>query len=290
MIAVRAEVDKVASGEWDAADNPLKNAPHTAEMLIAEEWAHPYRRDEGGYPGAAAPRPAARPGQVLAPGPPHRPGLRRPSPGLRLPAARGVRVAARRGAGHARRVGPRSPLLHQRGPRPTRGESGGRGERSPWCAAAEEDAAARCRVRRVPAGGAAGEGKAHSPTATGRLSRPARCRGSSITTVSAARSGRIGCAATTAIDGDVAAVHRQVRGARRYVDEVAGPDHRPLGQVRAVPDLGLAADHVDRGLVAVVVVRQAARAGRDHDKVQAERPGARRRPRSPRRGGHRRTG
>jgi glycine dehydrogenase len=51
LIAVRAEVDKVASGEWDAADNPLKNAPHTAEMLVAEEWSHPYRRDEGGYPG-----------------------------------------------------------------------------------------------------------------------------------------------------------------------------------------------------------------------------------------------
>jgi glycine dehydrogenase len=51
LIAVRAEVDKVASGEWDAADNPLKNAPHTAEMLIAPDWPHPYRRDEGGYPG-----------------------------------------------------------------------------------------------------------------------------------------------------------------------------------------------------------------------------------------------
>jgi glycine dehydrogenase len=51
LIAVRAEVDRVASGEWDGADNPLKNAPHTAEMLIAGDWAHPYRRDEGGYPG-----------------------------------------------------------------------------------------------------------------------------------------------------------------------------------------------------------------------------------------------
>ena len=51
LIAVRAEVDKVASGEWDGGDNPLKNAPHTAEMLIAAEWSHPYRRDEGGYPG-----------------------------------------------------------------------------------------------------------------------------------------------------------------------------------------------------------------------------------------------
>jgi glycine dehydrogenase len=51
LIAVRAEVDKVASGEWDTADNPLKNAPHTAEMLIAADWSHSYRRDEGGYPG-----------------------------------------------------------------------------------------------------------------------------------------------------------------------------------------------------------------------------------------------
>ena len=56
LIAVRAEVDKVASGEWDAADNPLKNAPHTAEMLIAGEWDHAYRRDEGGYPGGLGTR------------------------------------------------------------------------------------------------------------------------------------------------------------------------------------------------------------------------------------------
>jgi glycine dehydrogenase len=51
LIAIRGEIDKVASGEWDAADNPLKNAPHTAEMLIADEWPHAYRRAEGGYPG-----------------------------------------------------------------------------------------------------------------------------------------------------------------------------------------------------------------------------------------------
>jgi glycine dehydrogenase len=52
MIAIKAEVDKVASGIWDAADNPLKNAPHTAEMLMAQEWSHPYARTEGGYPSA----------------------------------------------------------------------------------------------------------------------------------------------------------------------------------------------------------------------------------------------
>jgi glycine dehydrogenase len=50
MIAIRAEIDKVADGRYDAADNPLKNAPHTAEMLISGEWAHPYRPAEGGYP------------------------------------------------------------------------------------------------------------------------------------------------------------------------------------------------------------------------------------------------
>ena len=59
MIAIRAEVDRVASGEWDAADNPLKNAPHTAEMLTAQEWNHPYLRTDGCYPGAG-PGTAAR--------------------------------------------------------------------------------------------------------------------------------------------------------------------------------------------------------------------------------------
>jgi glycine dehydrogenase len=59
MIAIRAEVDRVASGEWDAVDNPLKNAPHTAEMLTAQEWNHPYLRTDGCYPGAG-PGTAAR--------------------------------------------------------------------------------------------------------------------------------------------------------------------------------------------------------------------------------------
>jgi glycine dehydrogenase len=53
MIAIRGEIDKVASGEYDAADNPLKNAPHTAEMLIADEWKHAYPAADGAYPGGA---------------------------------------------------------------------------------------------------------------------------------------------------------------------------------------------------------------------------------------------
>src|SRR6202041_2917068 len=44
LIAVRAEITRVADGEFDPHDNPLKNAPHTAEMLIAGEWKHPYQQ------------------------------------------------------------------------------------------------------------------------------------------------------------------------------------------------------------------------------------------------------
>jgi glycine dehydrogenase len=50
MIAIAGEIAKVASGDFDAKDNPLKNAPHTASMLLAEEWQHPYGRTESAYP------------------------------------------------------------------------------------------------------------------------------------------------------------------------------------------------------------------------------------------------
>jgi len=50
MIAIRSEISRVASGEYDAQDNPLKNAPHTAEMLIAGEWKHSYEPEEAAYP------------------------------------------------------------------------------------------------------------------------------------------------------------------------------------------------------------------------------------------------
>ncbi|PGH44836.1 glycine dehydrogenase (aminomethyl-transferring) [Micromonospora sp. WMMA1996] len=51
MIAIRAEIDKVGSGEWPAGDNPLSHAPHTAAMVSADEWSHPYPRSVGAYPG-----------------------------------------------------------------------------------------------------------------------------------------------------------------------------------------------------------------------------------------------
>jgi glycine dehydrogenase len=52
MIAIRAEIDRVASGEWDAADNPLRNAPHTAAMVTADKWDRPYEREMAAYPGS----------------------------------------------------------------------------------------------------------------------------------------------------------------------------------------------------------------------------------------------
>ncbi len=52
MIAIREEIAKVASGEYAPADNPLVNAPHTAEA-IAGEWTHPYSREVAAYPVAS---------------------------------------------------------------------------------------------------------------------------------------------------------------------------------------------------------------------------------------------
>jgi glycine dehydrogenase len=49
MIAIRREISRVASGELDREDNPLRNAPHTAEM-IAGEWSHGYSRELAAFP------------------------------------------------------------------------------------------------------------------------------------------------------------------------------------------------------------------------------------------------
>jgi glycine dehydrogenase len=50
MIAIRAEADALASGRWPADDNPLVNAPHTAQAVIVGEWEHAYSREEAVYP------------------------------------------------------------------------------------------------------------------------------------------------------------------------------------------------------------------------------------------------
>jgi glycine cleavage system P protein (glycine dehydrogenase) len=50
MIAIRSEIAQIESGAWPRDDNPLKNAPHTAESLLAADWAHPYTREQAAYP------------------------------------------------------------------------------------------------------------------------------------------------------------------------------------------------------------------------------------------------
>ena len=53
MIAIREEIAQIERGERDRDDNVLKNAPHTAQMLLAEEWHHDYPRQQAAYPVAS---------------------------------------------------------------------------------------------------------------------------------------------------------------------------------------------------------------------------------------------
>ena len=50
MQQIRAEIAQIAQGDFPADDNPLHNAPHTADMVSADEWTHPYSRELAAYP------------------------------------------------------------------------------------------------------------------------------------------------------------------------------------------------------------------------------------------------
>ncbi len=84
MIAIRGEISRVESGDWSPEESPLRHAPHTARALVGE-WDRAYSREVGVFPQGVDPD------KYWPPVAPHRPGLRRPQPGLRLPAAGGVR-------------------------------------------------------------------------------------------------------------------------------------------------------------------------------------------------------
>jgi glycine dehydrogenase len=49
MLSIRSEIDRVVAGEWTLEDNPLVNAPHTQDEIVAE-WAHPYTRELAVFP------------------------------------------------------------------------------------------------------------------------------------------------------------------------------------------------------------------------------------------------
>jgi glycine cleavage system P protein (glycine dehydrogenase) len=50
LIAIRDEIEEVVSGRADPKDNVLKNAPHTAAVVCADSWPHPYSRERAAFP------------------------------------------------------------------------------------------------------------------------------------------------------------------------------------------------------------------------------------------------
>ena len=50
MIAIHAEMTAIESGAAHPTNNPLKNAPHTAEVVCADQWDRPYSREQAAFP------------------------------------------------------------------------------------------------------------------------------------------------------------------------------------------------------------------------------------------------
>ena len=50
MLAIAAEIRNIRAGVWPDNDNPLVNAPHTAAAIMADDWSHPYSRQQAGAP------------------------------------------------------------------------------------------------------------------------------------------------------------------------------------------------------------------------------------------------
>ena len=47
---IRGEIQEVLDGRADKQQNVLKNAPHTAETVVADNWPYPYSREKAAYP------------------------------------------------------------------------------------------------------------------------------------------------------------------------------------------------------------------------------------------------
>jgi glycine dehydrogenase len=50
LLSIKQEIEKVEQGIWDKNDNPLKNSPHVAEVVVADEWTHKYSREVAAFP------------------------------------------------------------------------------------------------------------------------------------------------------------------------------------------------------------------------------------------------
>ena len=54
MHAIRAEIQEVIDGKVGAEDSALRHAPHTASVLVGDDWEHPYPRATAGFPTGVA--------------------------------------------------------------------------------------------------------------------------------------------------------------------------------------------------------------------------------------------
>jgi glycine dehydrogenase len=50
MLSIKKEIEEIISGAANAEDNVLKNAPHTLEEIISDDWSHSYSRQKAAYP------------------------------------------------------------------------------------------------------------------------------------------------------------------------------------------------------------------------------------------------
>ena len=51
MLTIRSEIDQIASKTIALEDSPLRNAPHTAGAVVADNWNRPYSREMAAFPG-----------------------------------------------------------------------------------------------------------------------------------------------------------------------------------------------------------------------------------------------
>ena len=86
MIAIRAEIQAVVDGRLDRADNVAQaRAAHRPQDVTANDWPHPYSREQAAYP-----VPCVRAHKFWPVDRAHRQPVRRPQPRVRLPARRSV--------------------------------------------------------------------------------------------------------------------------------------------------------------------------------------------------------
>ncbi len=50
LLAIRKEIDEIASGDYEHDNNVLHNAPHTCQEMTADQWPHPYSREKAAFP------------------------------------------------------------------------------------------------------------------------------------------------------------------------------------------------------------------------------------------------